>query len=49
MKYPMSHKIIAPRPLVPAASTDISATFERIRKEQQAAKTVNVRQIKARK
>lgn len=49
-KYPMSHKIIIPRAWVPASHTDITATFERIRKQQQeAAKPVNVRQIKSRK
>lgn len=31
---PMAHRIKIPRPWVPAANTDLHATFKRIRQEQ---------------
>lgn len=49
MKYPMDHKIKRPFVYVPANSTDISRTFERVRKEQaraEAESVAKVRQIK---
>ena len=47
---PMAHRIKKPRgEWIPAVSTDIAATFKRIKAEQEQAAKTNVRQIKARK